>query len=164
MIIGVSGLNGAGKGALVDYLVDRSFAAFSLSDVVREELARQGNEENRERMIECGRALRRAGGAGALAEALLPRLGSGLNYAIDSIRHPAEVEVLAAFSPQFRLLWVEASEDVRLARMQRRSRAGDPNTLDELRELEARERSSSEAAGQQLDPRWPQFRAVEVGR
>ena len=42
-------MNGAGKGALVDYLVDRSFAAFSLSDVVREELARQGIEENRER-------------------------------------------------------------------------------------------------------------------
>ncbi|MFP6641926.1 MAG: deaminase [Myxococcota bacterium] len=151
MIIGVSGLNGAGKGALVDYLADRSFAVLSLSDVVREELARQGVEENRERMIECGQALRRAGGAGVLADTLLPRLRPGVNYAIDSIRHPAEVEVFAGFSPQFRLVWVEAAEQIRLDRILSRSRPGDPTSLAELRKLEARELGSPDEAGQQLE-------------
>ena len=48
MIIGVSGRNGAGKGAVVEFLGERSFYVFSLSDVVRDELKRQGVEETRE--------------------------------------------------------------------------------------------------------------------
>ena len=94
MIIGVSGRNGAGKGAVIDYLAERSFYVYSLSDVVRSELKRQGVEESRERMIEAGRALRAAAGPGALAEGLLAQLQPDRNYAIDSIRHPEEVEVL----------------------------------------------------------------------
>lgn len=62
MIIGVSGRNGAGKGAVVEFLAERSFYVFSLSDIVREELKSQGVEETRERMIEAGRGLRTRGG------------------------------------------------------------------------------------------------------
>ena len=74
MIIGVSGPNGAGKGELVAYLSERSFYVHSLSDVIREELARRGESESRERMIELGRELRARGGPGALAETLGERL------------------------------------------------------------------------------------------
>ena len=42
MIFGVAGPNGAGKGEIVDYLAARSFTTFSLSDMIREELARRG--------------------------------------------------------------------------------------------------------------------------
>ena len=42
MIIAISGLNGAGKGEVVRYLERRSFAALSLSDVIRDELAALG--------------------------------------------------------------------------------------------------------------------------
>ena len=150
MIIGVSGRNGAGKGAIVDYLAEGSFYVFSLSDVVREELRRQGLEETRERMIEAGRGLRASGGAGALAEGLLAKLLPDRNYAIDSIRHPAEVEVLRGFSAEFKLVWVEAAENVRLDRIRQRGRAGDPADLAELRALESRELGSSDPSGQQL--------------
>ena len=150
MIIGVSGRNGAGKGAVIEYLGQRSFYVFSLSDVVREELERQGVEETRDRMIEAGRGLREAGGAGALAEGLIPKLQPDRNYAIDSIRHPAEVEALRRFSPEFKLIWVDAGEEKRLERIRARGRSGDPSDLAELRALEARELSNANAAGQQL--------------
>jgi dCMP deaminase len=151
MIIGVSGPNGAGKGELVAYLADRSFYVLSLSDVIRDELARRGLAESRERMIDVGRELRAAGGPGALAEGLLPKLSSDRNYAIDSIRHPAEVEALRAHRPDFKLVWVDAPMDVRFERLRARGRSGDPETLEELERLEARERGSADTSAQQLD-------------
>ena len=150
MILGVSGLNGAGKGEVVRCLEARSFHALSLSDVIRDELRAQGVEETRERMIESGRALRAAEGEGALAVRLASALTADRNYVIDSVRHPAEVEVLRGRTHQFKLLWVDAAEAVRLERIRARGRSGDPDTLEELRHLEGRELGSADPAAQQL--------------
>jgi dCMP deaminase len=151
MIIGVSGPNGAGKGEFVKYLEERSFYALSLSDAIRDVLAAEGVPETRERMIETGNRLRAEGGPGALAVGILKKLRPDRNYAIDSIRHPAEVEVLRAHTPDFQLVWVDADIDVRFARLQARGRPGDPQTLEKLRELEDRELGSDDPAAQQLD-------------
>lgn len=150
MIVGVAGLYGAGKGEVVAFLRARSFYAHSLSDVLREELAQRGIEETRERMIETGNALRAAEGAGVLARRLLAPLAPDRNYVIDSIRHPAEVEVLRGAGRPFHLLWVEAGEATRLARIRDRARPGDPATLAELRRLEGRELASGNPSAQQL--------------
>jgi dCMP deaminase len=150
MILGVAGLNGAGKGELVRFLETRSFYALSLSDVIREELRGRGLEPTRDRMIETGRAMRAAEGPGALAEHLVRELAPDRNYVIDSVRHPAEVEVLRAQPRGFKLLWVDADAALRLERIRARGRGGDPATLDELRAFEGRELGSSDPAAQQL--------------
>jgi dCMP deaminase len=150
MIIGVSGPNGAGKGEFVKYLAERSFYVHSLSDAIRDELERRGVEESRERMIEVGRAMRAADGPGALAEGVVRKLLPNRNYAIDSIRHPAEVAVLRAHTRDFKLVWVDAELEVRFERMQARGRVGDPQSLEKMRALEARELQSDDIAGQQL--------------
>lgn len=150
MILGVSGLNGAGKSEVVRFLEARSFYPLSLSDVLRQELAAQGLEETRERMIEAGRALRAAEGEGALAARLALQMSPDRNYVVDSVRHPREVEVLRQRTRRFKLLWVEADEATRFARMQERGRSGDATTLDDFRELEARELRSADPAAQQL--------------
>jgi dCMP deaminase len=150
MILGVSGLNGSGKGEVLRFLTERSFYALSLSDEIRAELARQGLQETRERMIETGNAMRAAEGPGALAVRLAARLAPDRNYVVDSVRHPAEVEHLRARSRRFKLLWVDAAEDVRLERIRARGRGGDPATLEELRALEGRELGSADPSAQQL--------------
>jgi dCMP deaminase len=150
MILGVAGLNGAGKGEVVRYLEARSFYGLSLSDVIRERLREQGLEETRERMIETGTAIRASRGPGGLADALVERLLPDRNYVVDSIRHPAEVEVLRSRTTNFRLVWVAASDPVRLARLRARGRSGDPDTLDDLRRLEQRELGSDDPSAQQL--------------
>jgi dCMP deaminase len=150
VILGVGGLYASGKGEAVAFLRARSFYAFSLSDVIRRELAARGQSETRERMIETGNALRAAEGPGALARRLLPELQPDRNYVIDSIRHPAEVEVLRGAGRGFSLLWIDAQEATRLARIRSRGRPGDPGTLDELRALEGRELASGDPAAQQL--------------
>jgi len=151
MIIGVSGLNGSGKGALLAELRARGYEILSLSDVVRDQLTKEGLDETRERMIEAGNALRRAHGPGALAQTLVRRLNPESNYGIDSIRHPAEVEALAAMSSDFRLIWVEAAARIRLERIIDRGRPGDPTTLSELARLEGLERGGRDGSTQQLD-------------
>jgi dCMP deaminase len=151
MIFGVAGPNGSGKGAIVEFLEERSFYVLSLSDIIRETLAERGLEETRERMIETGRELREAGGPGALAERLVGKLRSDRNYAIDSIRHPAEVAALRDCGQPFHLIWVDADPALRLERMRARGRSGDPETLEELERLEARERGSENPAAQQLE-------------
>jgi dCMP deaminase len=150
MILGVSGLYASGKGEVVTYLEERSFYSYSLSDVIRQELAAKDLEETRERMIEAGNALREGEGAGALATRLLPKLRPDRNYVIDSIRHPAEVQVLRSSGRSFRLIWVEAQESLRLERIKQRGRSGDPGTLRDLRALEGRELASEDPSAQQL--------------
>ncbi len=150
MILGISGPYAAGKGEVVEFLRARSFQTLSLSDVLRDELSRRGLEETRERMIAVGNELRQGEGPGALAERLLDRLRSDCNHVIDSIRHPAEVEVLRRASPHFRLLWVEADEATRLQRLRGRGRGGDPTSLEQLRDQEGRELASDDPAAQQL--------------
>lgn len=150
MILGVAGTNGAGKGEVVKFLAERSFATFSLSDVIRDELRRRGIKEDRETMIEVGRELRREGGAGVLARHAVAALQGDRNYAIDSIRHPAEVEALRDGQHPFKLIWVEADPDIRLQRLRARGRSGDPGTLEQLLELEGKESGSSDPAAQQL--------------
>jgi len=150
MILGLAGRNGAGKGEVVRFLEARSFRAFSLSDVIREELRASGIDETRERMIETGNAIRARSGPGGLALRLTERLAPDLNAVVDSIRHPAEVEVLRQRSKSFRLIWVDAPETVRFDRLRARGRGGDPTSLDDLRRLEARELGSDDPVAQQL--------------
>jgi dephospho-CoA kinase len=85
MIFGLSGLNGAGKGEVLKFLEERSFYAYSLSDVIRLQLADQGLTETRERMIETGTAIRADRGPGGVAEILADKLAGDRNYVIDSI-------------------------------------------------------------------------------
>ena len=139
MIFAVAGPNGAGKGEGIRYLADRSFATLSLSDVIRKELKSRGIAETREGMIELGRELRAKRGHGALALEVTEGLLPDRNYAIDSVRHPREVEVLRSCGHPCVLLWIDAGIEARFARLQQRGRPGDPATLSEFRELEARE-------------------------
>jgi dCMP deaminase len=151
MIVGVAGLYAAGKGEVVAYLAARSFVPLSLSDVIREHLAARGEPESRGRMIESGRELRAREGPAVLAERLAARMLPERNYVVDSVRHPAEVEALRRRAPGFRLIWVDAPEAVRLERLRRRARPGDPQSLEALRELEGRELASADPAAQQLE-------------
>jgi dephospho-CoA kinase len=123
------------------------FAVHSLSDVVREEAASRGLPPERGHLIEVGNDLRRRFGPGALAERILPRLGT--RDVVDSIRNPAEVEVLRRV-PGFALVCVTASVDTRFQRSLARARPGDPETLQAFRRREQQE-NASDPAGQQLD-------------
>ncbi len=145
MIVGLTGPNAAGKGEVVAYLRVLGFAVHSLSDVIRDEAAARGLPPEREHLIRIGNELRREGGAGVLAERILPRLGD--RDVVDSIRNPSEVAVLRRM-PVFLLLGVDAPARVRFARSLARCRPGDPVTFEEFLERERQENSSDPDAQQ----------------
>jgi len=152
MIVGLTGKFAAGKGTVAELLKERGFRYHSLSDVIREELLARGLPESRENLMETGNALRRADGPAALALRIVSRLASG-DHIVDSIRNPAEVEVLRTV-PGFFLLGVDADQRVRYERLTARNRIGDPTSFEQFAELEARETHSTDPTKQQLHATW----------
>lgn len=149
MIIGLTGKNGSGKGTVAEVLVQAGYEYHSLSDVIRAEIRKLGQDVTRERMIEKGRKLRREGGPGALAELILKELKPGVNYIVDSVRNPGEVDVLKR-RKDFFLVNVEADREVRFERCRIRARENDPVTLSEFIRLEEAELKSADPSAQQL--------------
>jgi dCMP deaminase len=149
MIIGLTGRNASGKGAVADFLCSKGFIFYSLSDVIRDEVSRSGLEITRENLISTGRSLRATHGTCYLAERILQRLGSDQNYVIDSFRHPDEVATFRSRS-DFSLLAVTAEPATRFERIKKRSRESDPGTMEAFLELEDKEASSQEREGQNL--------------
>lgn len=149
MIIGLTGSNGSGKTVVSEYLKSRGFAYYSLSDEIREEIAKRGWEATREILIEMGNELRVRFGPGILAEKVLQRMEEDRNYVVDSIRNPAEVEVLRR-RKDFTLLALEADQTIRFERSRIRGRESAAQSLERFVEEEARELESADPAAQQL--------------
>lgn len=145
LVLGLTGANAAGKGEVASHLRARGFTVHSLSDVVRDEAAARGLPPEREHLIRIGNLLRENAGPGVLAERILPRLGP--RDVVDSIRNPAEVEVLRRL-PHFVLLGVRAPIELRFQRSLNRGRPGDPTTLERFKLREQQENSSDPAAQQ----------------
>src|SRR5262249_18412042 len=94
MIIGLTGKNAAGKGAVADFLKNKSFYYYSLSDVIREELESKGIPVTRDTLIIAGNDMRQRFGPDILARLTIKKIDPNRNYVVDSIRNPAEVEAL----------------------------------------------------------------------
>jgi dCMP deaminase len=149
MIIGLTGTNGAGKTVAADYLQSKGFAFHSLSDEIREELARQNREATREQLIDMGNRLRAEYGPAVLAERIKAKLRLEGNYVIDSIRNPYEVQALRS-TGSFQLLHLDAPLDLRYERVRQRGGPRTPASRQEFVEQEQREMQSDNPASQQL--------------
>ncbi len=149
MIIGLAGTNGSGKGAVARYLREQGYTPLSLSDVLREELARRGQPVDREALMALGNELREAEGPGVLAERVIEKIDSGRHYVVDSVRHPAEAEALRRRSDFF-LVRIDAPPEVRFERIRHRSRENDPSSYEEFLDLDRRELEGGDEEHQQL--------------
>ena len=149
MWFGLTGRNASGKTTVVDWLVENGYTSTSCSDSIRAHLRSQGIEINRENLIAGGRELRAAHGPGILAEMLRDEYAEATDLVIDSIRTPAEVQALQE-RPDFRLIEIRASREVRWQRLQSRSRAGDPTNWDTFVAQEEAELEASDESGQAL--------------
>lgn len=148
-LIGLTGTNGAGKGEAAKYLASLGYASYSLSDILREELAARGEAATRDNLIRVGNELRARFGPDILALRTLKKLPPGGRAVIDSIRNAREV---AAFrrQPGFVLVAIDAPAEVRFARVRARGRNESAATLEEFLAKEDEERRGGEA-DQQLD-------------
>jgi dephospho-CoA kinase len=95
MIIGVTGTNGAGKGTVVDHLVEKGFAHYSVREFLIEEIERRGMKVDRSAMRDVANDLRKTRDPAYVVETLYRRAeAAGGNAVIESIRAVKEAEFL----------------------------------------------------------------------
>ncbi|MFB0564981.1 MAG: AAA family ATPase [Candidatus Aminicenantaceae bacterium] len=145
-LIGLTGTNGAGKGVVAAYLVKKGFSYFSLSDLIRDEVRKKGEEVSRNNLIKMGNHLREKFGADILARLVKKRIKG--KAVIDSIRNPKEVEFFRR-QKDFILVAVDAPVKVRYKRAKRRGREESASNYQEFIRKEQEEMTNSEK-GQQL--------------
>jgi len=149
IIIGLTGENCAGKGTVADYLAQKGFYYYSLSDVIREELAAEHKEITREALIAKGNELRRNFGPDVLAKRIIAKLLPDRNYVVDSIRNPAEAKALLA-TGKTTLIYVTAGAKTRFERMKQRRREGDPRSFEAFQIIDRLEMAGKDEFGQSL--------------
>ncbi|MBQ9639044.1 MAG: AAA family ATPase [Bacteroidales bacterium] len=149
--IGITGTLGAGKGTIVDYLVEhKGFVHYSVRAYLTEEIERRGLEVNRDTMTQVGNELRAAHSPSYIVEQLYERAAaSGHNCIIESVRTPGEVDALRQ-KPHFYLFAVDAEVSVRYDRIVMRGSATDHVSFDTFKANELREMSSTDPNKQNL--------------
>jgi dephospho-CoA kinase len=141
-IIGITGTLASGKTSVKDFFLSRFSSSYfiSLSDIIKEELLKEGKELKRENFIEKGNELRKRYGSQILVEVAtltLPKNTNNLIVIIDGIRNPGEVEYLKKkFGKNFVLIAVDAPKELRFKRLLERNKEGDPKTFEEFNEID----------------------------
>jgi len=119
MLIGFVGRIGSGKDTASDYLMKKyDFKSLRLSDVIAEDLNKQGLPNTRENKQERGAELRRLYGEDILMRKLFEKVKPGENYIFNGIRHPLEAQFLK--NKGGILIKVECNDKVRFERIQKR--------------------------------------------
>jgi len=150
MIIGLTGKNASGKGEVAEFLKSRGFTYYSLSDVLRNELAKIKKPLTRENLTWLGNKLRNEAGPSVLAEKILESIEDDQHYVVDSFRNPEEVKAFRR-TKEFKLLSVETSPKTRFDRIKARNRENDPKTFQEFVNQEKKEAANTDPTKQNLD-------------
>jgi len=151
IIIGITGTLGAGKGTIVDYLVnEKKFIHFSVRAYITKEIVARGLEINRDNMVLVANELRALHSPAYIVEQLYKEaLVSGKNCIIESIRTPGEAELLKQKGGFF-LFAVDAQPALRYHRIILRASETDFISYEIFLENEKREMNSDDPNKQNL--------------
>lgn len=151
IIIGITGTLGAGKGTIVDYLVEeKKFSHYSVRTYLLQEIRSRGLVENRDSMVLVANELREKNSPSYIVDQLFKLAEhKGTNAVIESIRTPGEIESLRKKGP-FYLFAVDADPMVRYNRIKLRKSETDHIDFDTFLENEKREMSSDDPNKQNL--------------
>ncbi|MBI2056433.1 MAG: dephospho-CoA kinase [Candidatus Sungbacteria bacterium] len=154
IVIGLTGFIAAGKGTVVELLKNEfGFTGYSTSDRVREAARAAGSKNpTRELMQAIGNEMQERFGGDIFAKIIAGMIWAEQNdhVVVDSIRHPEEYVFFAQY-PYFVMLAVTAPFEERFRRVQSRSRAGDPKTIQEFYAIDQRDQGvGQDLSGQQV--------------
>lgn len=143
IIIGITGTLGAGKGTIVDFLMNKkNFTHFSVRAFVTDEILKRNLTVNRDNMVLVANDLRARHSPSYIVEQLYEQaLKSGKNCIIESIRTPGEVDAMKN-KGNFFLFAVDAPAKLRFDRILQRKSETDNVNFDTFLENEKREMNS----------------------
>ena len=149
--IGITGTLGAGKGTIVDYLVqNKGFVHYSVRSFITEEIKRRNMPVNRDSMTIVGNDLRAQHTPSYIVEQLYAQAqASGCNCIIESVRTPGEIAALRG-KPNFYLFAVDADPKVRYERAVLRGSETDHVSYETFIANEQREMTSDDPNKQNL--------------
>lgn len=133
MLLGITGTDGAGKGAVADYLVkEKGFVHCSARAIWEDEFAKRGMESNRANMRLVANELRSKHGNDFLITYYLKKIEKEQikNAVIESIRTTAEVDTLHKNGGV--LIAVDADQYLRYDRIQERKSSSDQISFEEF--------------------------------
>ena len=150
-IIGITGTLGAGKGTIVDYLIQHyGFKHYSVRGYLIEEAKRRGMELNRDTYVVVANDLRDKYGPSYITDQLyLQAAESGHDAVIESVRTPGEVDSLRKHE-HFLLFGVDADPVIRYRRVVNRASETDQISFETFIENEQREMSSTDPNHQNI--------------
>jgi dephospho-CoA kinase len=150
MIIGITGTDGAGKGAAVKYLVEKKgFTHYSSREIITEKILEKNRPVNRENMRITANELRKEYGNDVLVQLSLQKAQTdGVdNIIIESIRTVAEAQTLQQKNGQ--LLAIDANQNARYRRISGRKSESDNVTFAEFIAQEKLEMNDPDPNGMQ---------------
>jgi len=150
MIIGVTGTDGAGKGAVAEYLVaQKGYTHISARELIVEGIERRGLSVSRENMRIVANEMRQNNGNDVIVVRAFEKIEENAiaRAVIESVRTTAEVITLKADGGI--LLAVDADQKLRYERIIARKSASDSVTFEKFQEQEAIEMNDPDPNGMQ---------------
>ncbi|MEM3701979.1 MAG: nucleoside monophosphate kinase, partial [Conexivisphaerales archaeon] len=133
--LGITGMPGAGKTTVANYISSRGIKSLAMGDIIREKAKEMGYGAGKEGQKMVVRELREIGGKDIVAKLTLEKMVKMdlEKVIIDGIRSMHEVEL---FSSHFKviLLAVHASQVRRYEFLSKRGRTDDPHKIEDFKE------------------------------
>jgi len=147
LVIGVTGLPGAGKSVFSEVAKEFGIPVISMGDLVKEQVKKLGLEITPENVGKIAIELREKNGPDAVAKLVIerilkkPSLKESKVLIIDGIRSLAEVELFRKHFENFIIVAIHAPPNQRYQRLIARGRRDDAASLEKILERERRELS-----------------------
>jgi dephospho-CoA kinase len=151
IVIGITGTIGAGKGSIVEYLIEKKgFAHFSVRSYLKKEMLKRGMPNNRDSMTHLANELRAQNSPSYVTDQLFIEANTtGKNCIIESIRTPGEIISLRK-NESFYLIAVDAKPEIRFERIIKRASETDHIDFETFLANEQREMSNTDPNKQNL--------------
>ena len=139
-IIGVVGMPGSGKSVFDSVAKELGFSVIIMGDIIRGEVIRRGLMLSPENIGKIMVDIRKEGDAVVAKRCILKiRESKNRKIVIDGVRSLVEVEEFKRNFPEFQLIYIQSSPEIRFQRIANRRRSDDSQKQDTFIERDHRE-------------------------